>query len=277
MSYFQRRFYSINLGREFSPAVKYLLLSNLVIFVFYNLFGDSLRNTMNYWLALSQYSIVHKFHLWKFVTYLFLHDGFWHILFNMLVLWMFGTDVELYMGTRTFVKFYLFCGIGGGIAHIFFFANPVVGASGAIYGLLVAFGILFAERVITLLIFFIIPVQMKAKYLILIVFGGSLLMLVFSGSGSEIAHLAHLGGAVCGLIYFYIPGNFHRLSEILQEKKTIQQEKRQRRREQNLWRIREEIDLILDKINEVGYDNITDEEKKLLTEYSKLLSDNEIL
>jgi len=277
MSYYSEKSYNISFTKGISPAIKYLIISNVLIFVLYYVIrSEVLYLWINRWFALSSHAITSQLQVWKFFTYMFLHENIWHILFNMLILWMFGTDVEHTLGTRTFVKFYFFSGFGAGLVHIILFPNPVTGASGAIYGILVAYAILFSERIITLLLFFFIPIQMKAKYLVFVVFGSSLLLFGLFGSDSRIAHFAHLGGALFGFLYFQIPGNLNKLSNYMKERKQKQLRKEQIQHERNLQRIREEIDIILDKINEVGYDNITAEEKKVLKAYSKLLSDNEI-
>ena len=277
MSYFGKS-YHINLSRGFTPAIKYLLISNGVFFIFYYIFGSELNAWMSYWFALSPWSLYHQFQIWKLVTYLFLHDGVWHLLFNMLILWMFGVEVEATLGTRRFLKFYFLSGISAGLVHVIFSGGSqdlLVGASGAIYGVLVAFGVLFSERIITLLLFFILPVQMKAKYLVAITIGTSLLFFVFWGAGSRIAYLAHLGGAVFGLLYFKLPAYLATVTTFVREKREIQSETARQQREQSIQKIRDEIDLILDKINEIGYEKLSEDEKKILEDYSKLLHQRE--
>lgn len=141
--------------------------------------------------------------LWQFVTYLFLHAGALHLLFNMFALWTFGRDVEAALGTRRFVAFYLLCGVGAGACAYAFYPPPAVilGASGAIFGVMTAFAMLYPDRVLTLLVFFVLPVQMKAKYMVLIFAGIELVFVVSNPYGGVVAHCAHLGGALCGYIY----------------------------------------------------------------------------
>lgn len=277
MSYFGKS-YHINLTRGFTPAIKYLLISNGVCFIFYYIFGSGINAWMNHWLALSPRSLLHQFHLWKLVTYLFLHADVWHLLFNMLILWMFGVEVETALGTRRFISFYFLSGISAGLVHVLFTSGGeslLVGASGAIYGILVAFGVLFSEDVITLLLFLILPVQIKAKYLVIIVIGTSVLFFVFWGADSRISYLAHLGGAVFGLLYFRLPAYLANATQFVREKHEMQQEASQKQRERSLQKISEEIDLLLDKINDVGYANLSEEEKKFLRKYSKILYEHE--
>jgi membrane associated rhomboid family serine protease len=141
--------------------------------------------------------------VWQLVTYLFLHSlgSIWHIVFNMLTLWMFGAPIEETWGTRRFLQYYFICGIGAGICVVLAnlaFGNPyqpVLGASGAIYGLLLAFGMLFPNQ--TVLMSFLFPI--KAKYMVMI-FGAIAFMSSFQ-TGSTVSNLAHLGGMLFGFVY----------------------------------------------------------------------------
>jgi len=159
-----------------------------------------------FWLGLQPYAVVHRLYLWQLVTYLFLHGGFFHILFNMFALWMFGPDLERLWGESEFLKFYFLAGIGAGLFDVVLttmFGSPyslTIGASGAIYGLLLAFGLTFPDRPI--FIWFIIPI--KAKWFVVII-GVIEFYSELSGPGSGIAHLAHLGGML--VAFFYLRGS----------------------------------------------------------------------
>jgi hypothetical protein len=143
--------------------------------------------------------------VWQLVTYMFLHNplSIWHILFNLLALWMFGRDVENDLGPLNFLKLYFLGGILGGLAWLAFNLNSpnhVLGASGAVLAICIAYATLYPERPITMLIFFILPLTMKAKYwawltVVLVGYG----CLVTSGGG--VADLAHLGGILVGYLY----------------------------------------------------------------------------
>ena len=154
------------------------------------------------WFGLQPYAVVHRLYLWQLVTYLFLHGGFFHILFNMFALWMFGPDLEQLWGGSEFLKFYFLAGIGAGLFDVVLtslFGSPfslTIGASGAIYGLLLAFGLTFPDRPI--FIWFIIPI--KAKWFVLII-GLIEFYSELSGPGSGVAHLAHLGGMLVAFLY----------------------------------------------------------------------------
>jgi membrane associated rhomboid family serine protease len=165
-------------------------------------------NYMTYYLGLTPILVVQKLYLWQFFTYMFLHGGFMHIAFNMYSLLIFGIPIEQTWGSKKFVFYYLFTGIGAGIT--IFIINlylggsaaliPTIGASGAIYGLLLAFGILYPNAEI--LLFFILPI--KAKYLVIIFGGVELYLLQASGGQGNISHVGHLGGILFGLLFFLV-------------------------------------------------------------------------
>ena len=189
----------------FPEGVKWLLISNIALFVLY--FFSVRVGFVGFWdsLGLIPADVVGHLAVWQLVTYLFLHDpfGFGHILLNMLPLWMFGADLERTWGRDRFLKYYFLCGIGAGLcvvlANILFSSNwntRTIGASGAIYGLLFAFGYLYPDREI--LFSFLFP--MKAKYFVMII-GGIAFLSSLSGSGGGVSHVAHLGGMVIGFLY----------------------------------------------------------------------------
>lgn len=135
------------------------------------------------------------FHLWQPITYMFMHAGLDHIFFNMFALWMFGYILENYWGTRRFLFYYFVCGVGAGLLNLLFAGvNPTVGASGAVYGILLAFGMLFPEERIYL--YFLLPI--KAKWFVI---GYAVIELLLGVSSMDgIAHFAHLGGMLFGLL-----------------------------------------------------------------------------
>jgi membrane associated rhomboid family serine protease len=191
-------------------GVKWLIITNVAIYIVY-FFGSLLRGEPIFSaFALVPHDVFPRFEIWELVTYMFLHSlqSFWHILFNMLTLWMFGTPVEETWGTRRFLQYYFLCGIGAGfcvvLANLAFgdAYQRVIGASGAIYGLLLAFGMLFPNQEV--LFAFLFPI--KAKYMVLI-FGAIAFMSSFQGGGT-VSNLAHLGGMIFG--FFYIRAQFGR-------------------------------------------------------------------
>src|SRR5439155_14978314 len=135
------------------------------------------------------------------VTYAFLHGNFWHLFFNMFALWMFGPHVESYWGTRTFLWFYFLCVVGAALTQtVVAPESVVVGASGGLYGLLLAFGFLFPDAVIYLFFFFPLRAIQAVLVIAVITFISSL-----QSGGERIAHVAHLGGIFTGFLYFKFP------------------------------------------------------------------------
>jgi membrane associated rhomboid family serine protease len=275
MTYYERT-YRIGFGGGLTKAIKYLLISNVAIYVLQLLTPLFSGDWMLNWLALNRADAIFGFRIWQFITYMFLHDpnGPLHIIFNMLLLWMFGGEVERTLGTREFLKYYFTCGLGGGLMHVILFPSPVVGASGAIYGIMAAFAIMFPERVITLLLFLVVPVQIKAKWLVI---GLSAIALLFGflglfGGGGSVAHFAHLGGVITGFIYLKVDWRFAHLGEWLRQKQGSNRAVQQLKRQQNIQRIKERVDEILDKINEVGYEHLDESERKILRDASERLS-----
>jgi membrane associated rhomboid family serine protease len=183
-----------------SPAVKLLLITNVVAWVL-NLIVPS----MTLYLGLSPQEVFTGFAFWQPFTYMFLHDirGFSHILFNMLSLWMFGTELERRWGTRFFTKYYFVTGVGAALTTLLValvsdsaYYSLTVGASGAIYGLLIAWAMYFPHRTIYFYFLFPIPARVFVAIVGAIAFLSSL-----GGPGGGIAHIAHLGGLVVGYIY----------------------------------------------------------------------------
>lgn len=192
-------------GMGMTPGVKILLVANIAVFVIQTLMRDTMGRQVGPITELFGFIpglAIRGFEAWRFVTYMFLHGGIGHILFNMLGLWMFGVQIEARWGRGPFLLYYLVCGLGGaltyGLFNLFGMESfvPMVGASGAIYGILLAYGMMFPEAVI--LIFMIVP--MKAKYAV-VLFGLIELLSTVSDSGGGVAHLAHLGGMAAGFVF----------------------------------------------------------------------------
>ena len=196
--YYQRP--QISFGGSLTRAVKTIMISCVVVFL-YQLISRGItgRSEINLILGLIPVLVWKKFFIWQLFTYAFLHGGIFHLFFNMFALWMFGCELERHWGTRVFVKYALVTGIGAGISTLIVSPNlgiPTIGASGLVYGILLAYGLLFPNRLIYL--YFLFPI--KAKYFVLI-FGALELYASWSGSSDNIAHLAHLGGMLFGFVY----------------------------------------------------------------------------
>ena len=255
-------------GRETSSAIKLLLIANVAIFFLESLLG--LEQLFNNYLGLVPKLLWNNFYVWQPVTYMFLHGGLMHLLINMVVLWMFGSEIERYWGRKEFLGFYFITGIGSGILTALFSYDssiPVVGASGAIYGVLLAYGLMFPNRIIHL--YFLIPV--KVKYFVLFI-GGVAFVSSLSDTGSAVSHLTHLSGMVIGYLYMKSNVKISNLSDSFGEFKIKRQVKKAERVKKSYENLRQEIDMILDRINEVGYENLTDEEKQKLEEASRVIS-----
>jgi membrane associated rhomboid family serine protease len=284
----------------FPPVIKNLLILNGVIFILQT-FGNMVSTesgltfgniiTRYFGLIPIQGFVDWSFYPWQLVTYQFLHGSFSHVFFNMFSLWMFGMEIENQWGSKKFLMFYLLCGVAGGLLHLIIAPMlggdllPVVGASGAIYGVMVAFAMMFPNRYI--FIYFLFPI--KAKYLI----GIFILMNVFIfPGGGGVAFLAHIGGALAGFIYLLFdkssnselrgmftknttyqqsrPFNpFGAMSEKFKKKPEVEDAQFYEVKDGQDKITQEQIDAILDKISQSGYQNLTDKEKKILFEASK--------
>jgi len=197
-----------------SQTLKALIGANVAVYLLQWVAGEMFGMNLAWTFGLIPYAVVQQLRVWQLVTYMFLHGGFMHLLFNMLALWMFGTDLERTWGTRYFLKFYFLTGIGAAILTIVFsllpstvsgdlYKIPIIGASGAIYGLLLGYALYFPERPILIFLF---PVP--AKYAVMII--GAIAF--FSGDSNGIANTTHLGGLLVG--YLLLKGaRFHPLAE----------------------------------------------------------------
>lgn len=185
-------------------GVKWLLISNCAVFVLYFFAVRTNHADLFRDLSLWPRAVLTLPAVWQLFTYMFLHDpwGVTHILFNMLMLWMFGSDLERDWGTKRFLQYYFLCGVGAGLCVVA--ANALfgsldartIGSSGAIYGLLLAYGVVYADRIV--LLFFLFP--MKAKYMVMI-FGAIAFLGSFGPSGGGVSYVAHLGGMIFGFVY----------------------------------------------------------------------------
>ena len=198
---------------QLTPAIKMLVWTNVGAFLVAFLVPSvTLR------LGLRPADVFGQFAVWQPVTYMFLHSGVFHLLFNMLALWMFGVELEQRWGSRYFTRYYFITGIGAAAITLLLSVAPVaageelyysltIGASGAVYGVLLAYAMYFPDRRIYLYFFFPIPV----KYFVMII--GAVSLFSSMGGASGVAHAAHLGGLLTG--YLYLKGvRFHPLSEL---------------------------------------------------------------
>lgn len=209
--------------------VKNLLIINALVFLAQKVFENTTTFSIENYFALHDvHSVFFKPH--QLISYMFLHGGFDHIFFNMFALWMFGSTLENYWGPKKFLIFYLLCGIGAGLLHlgVLYFENealiketykqiallneadqlpmlrnmygkintPTLGASGSVFGCLAAFGYLFPNSLIYL--YFFIPI--KAKWFVILYGAMELFLGIQNSAGDNVAHWAHLGGALIGFL-----------------------------------------------------------------------------
>ena len=194
--------YSFGPG-AWTPAVKFLIIANVVAFIVSELSREIVIR-----LGLIPAEFFSQLAVWQPVTYMFLHGDLGHLIFNMLALWMFGTDLERTWRTRFFVKYYFVTGVGAAALTLLWSISPLpgadqiyrnitIGASGAIYGILLAYGIYFPHRIIYFIVF-----PIPAKYFVMLV--GVIAFYYARAGGGGVAHVAHLGGLLIG--YFYLKG-----------------------------------------------------------------------
>jgi membrane associated rhomboid family serine protease len=191
----------------FPKGVKWLLISNVAVFVI-GFFAQLARidGPLRY-LALTPINVVKDVYVWELATYAFLHGGFLHIIFNMLALWMFGTELERIWGTQRFVRFYFFCAVGAGICVVI--ANyvvpwgnpsqPTIGSSGAIFGILMVYAMMFPNREILWAL--LIPI--KVKYFVMII--GAMAFMSSFQANTGVSNFAHLGGLLFGYLFLKTP------------------------------------------------------------------------
>jgi membrane associated rhomboid family serine protease len=178
------------------PVTQALLIANVAVFLLQSAGGAPLEE----WFAL--WPLDHGFAIWQLVTYAFLHGGIGHIFFNMLALYMFGSDIERLFGSRYFLIYYFACVVSAALCQLLVTSVmgappfPTIGASGGVYGLLLAFGMYFPRRMVMLIF---PPIPMQARFFV-ILFGALELVFGVTGTDAGVAHFAHLGGMLGGWI-----------------------------------------------------------------------------
>jgi membrane associated rhomboid family serine protease len=209
--------YSRNVTYQFgpggmTPAIRMLLYANIGVFLLQfiaqsSTFGQALINFG----GLRPSAVFEQFFVWQVVTYLFLHGSFTHILFNMLYLWMFGVQLERRWGTQAFTRYYFITGIGAGLTVLLVSLLPLeatrstyhavtIGASGAIYAVMLAWALVFPDQTIMFMMMVPLPSRVFVALMAAISFFSA-----FGSSGTGVAHFAHLGGLVVGYLYLKGP------------------------------------------------------------------------
>ena len=251
----------------FTNAIKVLVSVNFGIFVlqtlsnaeglFFPLFGLVPRMV---WSELM---------IWQPFTYLFFHGGIWHVLINMFVLWMFGSELERLWGKNHFLKFYFVTGVGSGLLTMLFSLQsitPIVGASGAVYGVLLAYGLTYPNRQIYL--YGIIPI----KSIWFVIGIGMIAFMSSFNNISQVSHITHLSGMLIGYLMLKRPVEWSSLWFSIRKRtleyRVVQEEKKATYRQ----KIEKDIDIILDKINREGFDSLSQKEQDSLYRGSRSLS-----
>ncbi len=194
------------------PITQALLITNVIIFLMQGVAGPGLIAWFALWpVAPSGPASLPSFQIWQLVTYSFLHGGLAHLFFNMLALYMFGADIERLFGGRFYLQYYFASVVAAALCHLVFVAwvgappVPTVGASGGVYGVLLAYGMFFPRRTVVLLI---PPIPMPARVFV-VLFAVLELWFGVTGTASGIAHFAHLGGMLGGFLMIqYRRGRF---------------------------------------------------------------------
>ncbi len=262
---------------KITPAVKWVLIVTAGFYVL-----QQLAPEINALFVLQP--LRGGFQPWQPLTYMFMHEGFFHILFNMFGVWMFGTYYEQQFGTKNFIRLYFISGVGVGLIYLFFMPfGGLLGASAAVYAVFVSFAYFWPNAEIYFLGIF----PIRAKYLILIMMAFGVLSTISQKAEDNIAHFAHLMGAVIGFLYLQIVhrryaifGSFfqllsdktERVSSGRKEKKRQKEEIKKEQKKQKViykddW-VRDKVDDLLDKVSKDGLDSLTKKEKDFLDKVS---------
>jgi membrane associated rhomboid family serine protease len=241
-----------------TPVVKWLLIANVAVF-FISAIIPSIGNFIYMWFQLDTTTPVQALQLWRIISYQFLHGDFWHILFNMWALWMFGPTLENYWSSRRFLPFYLGCGAAGGLFYTLLVAVhflrplPMVGASGAILGVFAACAILFPNM---RLILFPLPISLPIRTAAI---AGAIIyiFIVMTRSADAGGNAAHLAGMATGAAYAY--------SESWRTKFKLRIEtSRWQKKMAEQRNLQVEVDRILQKVHDFGIHSLTTKEKRTL-------------
>ncbi len=263
----------MNLSYQLTPWVKRLLIANAVVFALTWVIGPAFVFD---WFSFQPTKILLR--PWTPLTYMFLHGDFWHVFMNMLVLFFFGPPLESKWGSNEFIRYYLVCGLGGVALSFLFVSYSIIGASAAVYGVMLAFAMAWPNAPIYIWGIFPIPAKWLVAFFVLITFSSA-----FGGAGGGVAHFAHLGGFAAGFLYLKTDwrasqaiqnigkaARARRLAIVPREDREASTSARRGRRDDTGERkTLDAVDQVLDKISAEGMSSLTAEEKLLLDEVSK--------
>jgi len=251
----------------FTDAIKTLITINFIIFLLQTISkSDQLFFTI---FGLVPKMVWSEFMLWQPFTYIFFHGDIWHVLINMFVLWMFGIELERMWGKKKFLTFYFITGIGSGLITMLFGLHsltPIVGASGAIYGVLMAYGLTYPNRIVYL--YGIIPI----KSIWFVIGIGTIAFFSSFNNVTQISHLTHLSGMALGYILLKKPIHIQSLRFAIIKKFLEFKIQKEEKKTSFKNEIEKDLNSILDKINKEGFDSLTEEEEARLYKNSQSLS-----
>ena len=251
----------------FTDAIKTLITVNFIIFLLQTISkSDQLFFTV---FGLVPKMVWSEFMVWQPFTYIFFHGDIWHVLINMFVLWMFGIELERMWGKKKFLTFYFVTGIGSGLITMLFGLNsltPIVGASGAIYGVLMAYGLTYPNRIVYL--YGLIPI----KSIWFVIGIGTIAFFSSFNNVTQISHLTHLSGMAIGYILLKKPIHLQSLWFAIVKKFLEFKIQKEEKKTSFKYEIEKDLNSILDKINKEGFDSLTEEEEARLYKNSQSLS-----
>lgn len=259
---------AIGLGGPLTPLVRLLLIVNVAVYVVGLIVGRFIP--FEQWFGLVSASVLQGA-LWQPFTYMFLHGGLLHLLFNLLGLWVFGGEVEQSLGRNRFALLYAICGVGAGLCAVLVGWGtriPVVGASGAIFGVLIAYAMLFPRRPITLLVFFVIPITLEARWLVAIFAAVDMLTLM---AGGGLGQVAHLGGLLFGFLYMKMPQWRQSWQEQVEAKARVVKFRTKQQLSLDRDSAQAEVNALLDKALREGESSLTPTEQERLVQASARL------
>ncbi len=258
-----------------------LIIAHGIFFLIQYFAGPRINSALIYFLGLSPAMVIQHGFIWQLATYIFPHGGFFHLFLNMYALLIFGMPIEQAWGSKKFLGYYFFTGIGAGITIFiinFFIIGgaaayiPTVGASGAVFGLLLAFGVLFPDA--QLLLFFVLPI--RAKYLVFLYGGFEFYALISSGGGSGISHVGHLGGILFGFFYFLAFGKGRQGLKAKRFKEKLKKEIKKRESQiRPAAKTGNPLLDILKKVKARGIDSLTDDEYQQIRYKMIMLEDTD--
>ncbi len=252
--------------RKFTQAIKVLIIINVSMYLLQIITVSQLDMIRIFGLSAETIWPL----IWQPVTYMFMHGGVWHVAINMFVLWMFGAELETIWGKNEFLKYYFVTGIGAGIIWLFFNiggANTIlIGASGAVYGILMAYGLMFPNR--TVYIYFLFPVKVKW----FVIFIGAIAFFSSMGTGSNISHLTHLSGMLIGYLYLRFSNHWRNITFNFRKKYVELKSMQKGKESQKKMKLQQEVDRLLDKAENSGWENLSEEEQIKLRSSSWKLS-----